>query len=223
MASTIKPITVWGQSGPNPAKIHIILKELGIDYNVTDVPFSDVKNPEYTAINPNGRLPSIHDPNTDITLWETGAIIEYLIEHYDKSHRYSFAPGTPESYHAKQWLFFQVSGQGPYYGQAAWFVKFHPEKIPSAIERYVTEANRITGVLESHLTLQEEKHGKSADGPWLVGNKLSFADLSFVSWQRIIALILEKDALVLDNYPHVKEWLGKLNELASVKQVLDSA
>lgn len=113
MASQLKPIKVWGKGGPNPPKVAMILEELGIPYDAEAVPMSDIKKPEYLAINPNGRLPSIHDPNTGITMWESGAIIEYLIERYDKEHNLSFESGTAESYHAKQWLFFAASGQGP--------------------------------------------------------------------------------------------------------------
>lgn len=110
----IKPITIYGQGGPNPPKVAMVAEELGLPYTIIATPFSDVKKPEYLAINPNGRLPSIHDPNTNLTLWESGAIIEYFIETYDKEHKLSFTPGTPEYFHAKQWLYFQVSGQGPY-------------------------------------------------------------------------------------------------------------
>lgn len=222
MSSQIKPIKVWGQNGPNPPKVGIILEELGLPYEVNPIPLSDVKKPEYLAINPNGRVPAIHDPNTDITLWESGAIIEYLIERYDTTHRLSFAPGTPESYHAKQWLYFQVSGQGPYYGQLAWFKRYHPEQVPSAIDRYAKEVNRVSGVLDGFLAQQKEKHGRG-DGPWLVGNKLSYADIAFIPYQRILSMLLEKDVYDADNYPHVKEWLGKMTSRETVKKVFESA
>lgn len=75
MSSQIKPIKIYGKGGPNPHKATIIFKELGIPHEIVPVPFADVKGAEYVAINPNGRLPSIHDPNTGITLWESGAII----------------------------------------------------------------------------------------------------------------------------------------------------
>lgn len=75
-----------------------------------------MKKEPYESINPNGRVRAIEDPNTGITLWESGAIIEYLVEIYDKQHNISFAPGSKEYYEAKQWLYYQVSGQGPYFG-----------------------------------------------------------------------------------------------------------
>lgn len=77
-----------------------------------DWPISDVKKPEFLALNPNGRLPCIEDPNTGVKLWESGAIIEYLIEKYDQDHKISFEAGTNNHYLTKQWLYFQTTGQG---------------------------------------------------------------------------------------------------------------
>ncbi|KAH8903560.1 glutathione S-transferase Ure2-like protein [Coniochaeta sp. PMI_546] len=206
--ANLKPIKVWGKGGPNPPKVAILLEELGVPYEAIVVPLSDVKKPEYTAINPNGRLPSIHDPNTDLTLWESGAIVEYLIDKYDPEHKLSFPPGTPEFYHAKQYLFFQVSGQGPYYGQAAWFKMFHSEKLPSAIDRYVGEINRVTGVLERVLSENAKTGGD--DGPWLVGGKYSYADLAFVSWQTIITKLAAPEEYNPENYPAVNAWINRM-------------
>ncbi|KAI4099958.1 MAG: hypothetical protein L6R37_005754 [Teloschistes peruensis] len=223
-SSTIKPLKLWGQRGPNPYKVGMLLKEFALPYDVINVPITDVKNPSYTAINPNGRLPALHDPNTDITIWESGAIVEYLIEVYDSEHhRLSFKQGTPESWHAKQWLHFQTSGQGPYYGQAYWFQKFHSEQLPSAIERYNKELNRVTRVLEDHLKQQKQLYAEKApgsDGPWLVGNKLSYADIAFVPWQVHVGKYMEKDAYDVDHFPLVKEWLGKMTSRKAIKDIL---
>jgi glutathione S-transferase len=217
MTSQIKPIKVWGQPpSPNPFKIAIILKELNLPTEVIHVPFEDVKKPEYLALNPNGRLPTIHDPNTGITLWESGAIIDYLLEHYDKAHRISFVPETPEFYIAKQWLYFQATGQGPYYGQMSWFKKFHPEPVPSAIERYIKEIHRVTGVLESQLANQMQEHA-GGDGPWLVGNKISYVDIAFLPWQRLAELFLKREEFNMDDFPLVKGWLDKIGSRESVK------
>lgn len=74
------------------------------------VEFTDVKKEHFTTVNPNGRLPAITDPNTGITLWESGAIIEYLVETYDTENRLSYT-SFPEKFHLKQFLAFQMSGQ----------------------------------------------------------------------------------------------------------------
>ena len=222
MPSQIKPIQVYGQAGPNPRKVAIILQELSLPHETIQIPVEDVKKPAFLAINPNGRIPAIHDPNTDLTLWESGAIVEYLIERYDTHHRLSFAPGTSDSYHAKQWFFFQATGQGPYYGQASWFKKYHHEQLPTALERYVKEVDRVTGVLEGHLATQKTQNRKDASesaGPWLVGNKMSYADLAFVPYQTMIYMILSKEEYNEDNFPHVKQWLGRMHACKSVQAV----
>lgn len=78
MAET-KPLVLYGgKHGPNPMKVSILLHELALPYTVAAIDFSNVKSPEYLAINPNGRIPALHDPNTELTLWESGAIVEYL-------------------------------------------------------------------------------------------------------------------------------------------------
>ncbi|KAJ5899714.1 hypothetical protein N7495_004458 [Penicillium taxi] len=90
----------------------------------------------------------IYDTNNNLTPREPGAIIEYLVERYDTSRKNSFEPCSKEAQLARQWPFFQASGQGPYYGQACWFKKFHPERVPSALQRCVNEINRVSGIEE---------------------------------------------------------------------------
>ncbi|KAK5451753.1 hypothetical protein LTS15_008013 [Exophiala xenobiotica] len=217
MTSELKPIKLFGADGPNPPKVGIMLEELGLPYEIVNVPFEDVKKPEYTALNPNGRLPTIQDPNNgDLTIWETGAIIEYLVESYDTEHKLSFAPGTPEYYHGKQWLFFQVSGQGPYFGQYAWFKRYHPEKIPSAWERYNKEMKRVSGVLEGWLTQQKEKHS-GGDGPWLVGNKISYADISFLTWYAIMPMVMSKEEFDMAEFPVMYDWVKRMVSREKIK------
>ncbi|KAG9228904.1 glutathione S-transferase Ure2-like protein [Amylocarpus encephaloides] len=220
MSSQLKPIKLWGAGGANPPKVAIILEELDLPFEVIPVAIADVKKPEYVAVNPNGRLPSLVDPNFDITIWESGAIIEYLIERYDKENKISFAPGTKESYHAKQWLFYQVSGQGPYFGQAAWFKKFHPEPIPGALARYVAETNRVSAVLEKYLGEQKDQYGSAAgfDGPWLVGNKFSYADASFLLWHVVIQMVVSTEEFDEDEYPILKDWAARMAAQADYGQ-----
>ena len=216
MASQLKPIKLYGVGGPNPPKVAMVLEELGLPYEPIIIPFTDVKGAEYTKINPNGRLPSIYDPNTDLTLWESGAIVLYLVERYDTDHKISFPRGSNEASQAQQWLFFQASGQGPYYGQTIYFARYHHEKVPSAEERFNKEINRVTGVLEGWLAKQDQ-----GAGPWLVGDKFSYADLAFINWQVSVGMILAKDQFDPDQFPHVKKWLENMESRAPIKSVLE--
>ena len=136
----MKPIVLYSHNaGPNPKKVVMVLEELSLPYETKLLEFPEMKQPTYESVNPNGRVPAIEDPNTGITVWESGAIIEYLVSKYDKSNKISFDNDSPESYHAKQWLHFQVSGQGPYFGQAVWFKIHHPERVQSAVDRYINK------------------------------------------------------------------------------------
>ena len=219
MSSELKPIKLWGAHGPNPPKVAIVLEELGLAYEVVDINFVEVKEPKFLAINPNGRMPAIEDPNTGITLWESGAIISYLVERYDEEQKLSFAPGTAEAEHARQWLFFQTTGQAPYYGQVPWFKRYHAEKVPSAIERYVKEAKRVSSVLDGWLGEQKKKYG--GEEAWLVGNKMSYADLAFITWQALAHSMFKEDGFNADDYPHLKQWLGNMTSRPKIRPVLE--
>lgn len=213
--SDIKPIKVFGIHGPNAGKVILLCKELGLPYETELIPISDAKNPNYVAINPNGRLPAIQDPNTGLTLWESGAIIEYLSETYDKDHKLSFAAGTHDSYHARQWLYFQTTGQGPYYGQAIWFIKYQP--IPEARARYVKEVNRVTGVLEGFLAKQES----DGDGnKWFLGSRLSYVDIAFFTWQHTVSPRIPDEEFNQGDYPHVQKWLDTMLSRPHVQELL---
>ncbi|KAJ5845988.1 hypothetical protein N7534_009657 [Penicillium rubens] len=227
MSSTIKPIQLYGGLlGPNPLKVGIILTLLEVPFESVPVAFAKVKEPEYEAINPNGRLPSIDDPNTNLTIWESGAIVEYLIERYDtkEPRKLSFTPGSAEAELARSFLHLQVSGQGPYYGQAYWFKMYHAEKITTAVKRYVDEAKRVTGVLDKWLGKQKEANDKNAgDGPWLVGNKMSYADVAFIPWQKGAHASFEDEGFNVDEFPNEKEWFERMISKEPIKAVLASA
>ncbi|KAI1126953.1 thioredoxin-like protein [Nemania abortiva] len=121
----MKPIKVWViPAGPNPWKVVVVLEELGIPYEVESIKFENVKDEPFIDVNPNGRVPAIEDPNTDTTLWESGAIIQYLVAQYDTHTKLTYGTFKEKSL-LNQWVMFQVSGQGPYYGQCTWYVARH--------------------------------------------------------------------------------------------------
>ena len=153
-------------------KAAVVLEELGLTYESIYLDFSkgEQKALDHVKYNPNGRIPTLIDhQNGDFVIWESNAIMLYLADKYDTERR--LAPADEkERYAMVQWLFFQASGQGPYFGQGVWFTRLHSEQIPSAQERYRNEIKRVWGVLESVLSKQE----------WLVGGKCTIADMSFI-------------------------------------------
>jgi len=203
------------KSGPNGWKVAFVLEELGLTYESKYLDFQagEHKASEHTQYNPNGRIPSLVDHhNNDFAIWESNAIILYLVEKYDKEHKLTVTD-EKEKFTLLQWLFFQASGQGPYYGQAFWFARLHQEQLPSAIDRYKKEIIRVLGVLEGVLSKQE----------WLVGGKVTIADLSFITWNNIAfsgfidgfeGFNAEKDV------PSVLAWHNKLKERDAVKRTL---
>ncbi|OKL57246.1 hypothetical protein UA08_07622 [Talaromyces atroroseus] len=214
----LQSLEIWGHWGaPNPWKVAMVLEELNLPYKVQYLEFSEVNTESYLKITPNGRLPALKDPNTEITLWESGAIILYLIDQYDKQGKISYKD-SPEKYLTQQWLAFQISGQGPYFGQATWFARFHPEKLQSATDRYVDEILRVIGVIE----LQLGKNVAASNGStWLVGDKYTYADLSFKTWASVgYGLMKELGKLEeLDKFPKYNRWIADLNEIEGVKKI----
>ncbi|OSX62343.1 hypothetical protein POSPLADRAFT_1056933 [Postia placenta MAD-698-R-SB12] len=212
-----KQFTLYSHpTGPNGWKTAFILTELGLSYETIYLDFmtGEHKAPEYTKYNPNGRVPALIDhSNSDFVVWESNAIAIYLVDKYDTDHRVS-ASSLESRIQQLQWLFFQASGQGPYFGQGVWFRLYHPEKLPSAIERYQKEVVRVLSVLESVLSQQE----------WLVEGKCTVADLSFITWNNSIATVIMKgyESFDLENdFPAVHAWHKRLLSRDAVIQVLD--
>lgn len=209
--SSLKPIILYNHAtGPNPWKVVMLFHELNLPYESKFLQFPDMKKPAFESVNINGRVPAIEDPNTGITIWESGAILEYLVETYDKQHTISFPQGTPDYYAAKQWLHFQMSGQGPYFGQAVWFTRFHPEKVESARLRYVNEIRRVSDVLNRELQGKE----------YLVGGRYSFVDSAFVPWYAIVPAVTGDVFDLEKEFPNLIAWLNRVKARPAVADSL---
>lgn len=221
------------RSAPNGFKVAIVLSELGYKYDTILLDFAngDQKSPEFLSINPNGRVPALIDhtnPEQPVTLWESGAIILYLVEKKSREEEVCpsiWAESLVEQSQIMSWLFFQTSGHSPMIGQALHFKYFHTISIPSAIERYTDEVRRVYGVLEVALSEKREalimeldrenadsysagltpmSHSRYFDTPvWLVGERATVADLCFVTWNYVV------DRIGIDlkaEFPEVYKW-----------------
>ena len=170
-------IDLYTASTPNGWKVSVVLEELGLPYQVhaIDLMSQAQKQPEFLAINPNGRIPAIIDRDPadggePITVFESGAIMVYLAE---KTGRL-MPQDIRGRFSCMQWLMFQMGGVGPMMGQANVFSRYLPEKIPVAIERYQNECRRLFEVLDARLGPAE----------WLAGSEYSIADIATWCWVR---------------------------------------
>ena len=190
---------------PNGHKIHIMLEEVGLPYNVhpIDISAGDQFEPGFLAISPNNRIPGIVDPDgpggAPISLFESGAILIYLAEKTGQ-----LLPAEPRArYETLQWLMFQMGGIGPMLGQAHHFRKYAPEQIEYAVNRYTNEATRLYRVIDKRL----------ADRDYLAGD-YSIADIATFPWLRSH----ESQGQDLDDTPNLKRWFEAIAARPAVER-----
>jgi len=206
-------ITLYTAATPNGHKISIALEELGIPYELRELDMKKNEQKEswfVDKINLNGRIPAITDKSfkdgKELSIMESGAILEYLAETYDTEHKISYPRGTREYWEQQQWLHFQMSGVGPMQGQAAHFMVFAPEKIPYGITRYQDESKRLFGVLNKRLA-------NNGTG-YLVGDHICIADIALIGWVAMSHFI----GIELSEYPELKKWVEFISSRPAVEK-----
>ena len=75
-------IDLYSASTPNGFKVSIALEEMDLKYKLIVVDFEKKEqlSPEFLAVSPNGRIPAIHDKESNLTVFESGAILIHLAE-----------------------------------------------------------------------------------------------------------------------------------------------
>ena len=189
---------------PNGVKVGIMLEETGLAYEAhrIDILTNENHDPAFVALNPNGKIPAIYDPNgpsgKPLALFESGAILIYLA---DKTRKFlSTDPNT--RYETLQWLMWQMGGVGPMFGQVGFFNKFagkaYEDKRP--LNRYTMESARLLAVLDERL----------AGRDWVMGADYSIADISLLGWVRNLIGFYEARELVgFDRFLHVQAWFDR--------------
>ncbi|MBT4763195.1 MAG: glutathione S-transferase [Bdellovibrionaceae bacterium] len=195
-------IQLYSLATPNGQKIGIALEEMGIEYDAHKIDISNGAQftPEFVKINPNSKIPAIVDPVGDngapLSIMESGAILMYLAE---KSGQ--FLPQDPvKRIETLQWLFFQVGGPGPLFGQ---FGHFYKQKDNDAntnypLERYATETKRLLKVIDNQLINKK----------WIIGEEITIADFALAPWVDCLDVFFKaSDYLELNEYKNINRWL----------------
>jgi GST-like protein len=198
-------IELYTWSTPNGRKVSIMLEECALPYNVHRINIgtnSEQFAPGYLKINPNGKIPSIVDPDgpdgKPYAMMESGAILIYLAGKTGK-----FLPKSPRGkYDALQWLMFQMGSVGPMFGQAHHFMRAKKDEVPYGSERYGNEAKRLYGVMDAQL-------GRNK---FLSGAEYTIADIATYPW----VARHEWHRVDLGEFANVKRWFESVGKRPAV-------
>jgi len=202
-------IDLYTWTTPNGRKVSVMLEECGLEYSVHPVNIreGDQFKPEYVKICPNSKIPAIVDRDSGLSMFESGAILVYLAEKTGK-----FLPTKqPARGKVLEWLFWQMANVGPMFGQAGHFSNAAPEKIPYAINRYLTESARLIKVLDDHLGHTE-----------YVAGDYSIADIANYTWVSVgFDLIKAAKADVVGEGANVARWIKAIGARPAVKKGME--
>ena len=185
-------IDLYTWTTPNGRKVSILLEELGVPYNAhaVNIGAGEQHEPEFLKVSPNNRIPAIVDQDTGMTLMESGAIMLYLAQKYDR-----FICKGDEYWRMVEWLMWQMGGLGPMLGQVHHFVKYNKGTSEYAEERYSKEAHRLYRVLNTRLEGRDFIAG-DGKGEYTIADMACWPWVSRFEWQEID----------LNAYPNVKRW-----------------
>jgi GST-like protein len=192
-----------------------MLEECGLEYRIVpvDIMLGDQFKPEFLRLSPNNRMPAIvdHAPaggGAPLTLFESGAILEYLA---DKTGR--FLPrGGAERYAVLQWAYWQMANLGPMMGNANHFRNYAKSMVDDVAQlaygtkRFVGEVDRLCGVMDAQLSVH----------PYLAGAEYSIADMLAWPWAMLTERLIDEDAW--RKYPHLKRWVDAVGERPAVQK-----
>jgi GSH-dependent disulfide-bond oxidoreductase len=215
-AKQLDRIQLYSVPTPNGVKASIMLEEIGLPYepHFVDIGKNESWKPEYLALNPNGKIPAMIDPNgpggKPLGLFESGAILLYLAEKTGK-----FLPADAAGrYETIQWVFFQMASVGPMFGQLGFFHKFAGKEIEDKrpLERYRVESQRLLGVLETRLEGRD----------YIMGQDYTIADISLLGWVRnLIGFYGAGELVDYASLKRVPAWLERCLARPAVQRGLD--
>jgi glutathione S-transferase len=181
-----------------------LLNELGIPFDVETMPFDHkfLRSKDYLGINPLGRIPAIVDDG--MTLYESGAIAEYLVEKYDTKNVLNRPIGHAERYEWLKWIHFAETVIIPCQNMVQQYV-FVPKEQRSEITIYfeVRRLGKVFDALEAIL----------ADREYLLKSGFSAADCGVG-----FSVYFSSAFVTHDAHPRVKAYLERISARPAFKK-----
>ncbi|MDJ0916497.1 MAG: glutathione-dependent disulfide-bond oxidoreductase [Woeseiaceae bacterium] len=197
------PLQLYSLATPNGQKVTIMLEELlatgetGAEYDafLIDIGEGDQFGSGFVELNPNSKIPALYDRSTSTRVFESGSILMYLAEKFDKL----LPQQVPARAETLSWLFWQM-GSAPFLGGGfGHFYHYAPEPYEYPIDRYAMEVKRQLDVLDQNLAERE----------FLAGDDYTIADIATYPWYGGIVLHNSYDAaefLQVASYENVVRW-----------------
>ena len=185
-------IKLYTSPTPNGRKISILLEELNAEYEtiLIDLSKKEQFKKEFSKLSPTNKIPVIIDTENGQRIFESGAILIYLAQKYNK-----FLDN--ESYwEIMQWLILQVAYVGPMLGQAHQYLFYHRGKSKFAEEKTKGYVEHVYSILEKQLIDKE-----------YIVKDYSIADIAIWPWVDRC----ERHEINLEDYPNIKRWYDKIS------------
>lgn len=190
-------LKVYGRtSSSNVMKVMWAIGELGLDHERVDagLTFGVVDTPDYRAMNPNGRVPTIVDG--DLTLWESNVIVRYLAAKHDAGGLWPEDPAARAD--IERWMDWQQTTQNPAFTPVFWGLVRTPEA-----ER---NADAIAAAIKQSIAQMRILEARLEGRDWIGGDKLSIGDFALgPNAHRFFNLPFERPDL-----PNARAWYDRM-------------
>jgi glutathione S-transferase len=194
-------VTIWGRANSvNVQKVLWCLAELDIPYQRIDagMAFGHNNTPEYLAMNPNGRVPTLVDG--DYVLWESNSIMRYLNLAYGKGSPI-YPPDAKGRAAVDRWLDWTLSTLQPVDRPVFWgLVRTPPEERDmAALQKAADDAAMVWRVVEAQL----------ASRRYVEGDQFTIADVAIGAFARRWFGV---EGVSKPKQPNMARWLALISE-----------
>jgi len=192
-------LTIWGRTNSiNVQKVMWTVGELGLEHRRLDVggAFGGVDSPEYLAMNPNGRVPTLVDGDTIV--WESNSCVRYLAAKYGVGTLWDDDPG--ERSKADRWMDWMIAHLNPDMTVIFWGLVRTPEP-----ER---DMRRIQRSVQALVPLWRMVDDRLSRHDFLAGGRFTMGDIPVGAMaHRWFNLPIDRPPL-----PHAEAWYARLRE-----------
>ncbi len=192
------------KTSSNVMKVLWACAELGLDFEREDLggPFGGNDSPEYQALNPNGRVPTIVED--DFVLWESNSIVRYLAHQHGNGTLWPTDARTRAR--GERWMDWQLSVMSPAMVPVFWGLVRTPEA-----ERDMAAIGTARDGLAGAMAILDRYLGETE---FVAGPDFTVGDIPVgIATYRWFALPIERE-----DYANLGRWYGALTERAGYQE-----